>query len=62
MEYQGLSSGNVDRDAQPLRTMAQKRIPLVLAQTFDAVSQLCQCNIAFSSELTIVLVGDGSLF
>ena len=42
MEYQGLSSGNVDRDAQPLRTMAQKRIPLVLAQTFDAVSQVCQ--------------------
>jgi len=37
MEYQGLSSGNVDRDAQPLRTMVQKRIPLVVAQNFDAV-------------------------
>ncbi|KAG7528669.1 hypothetical protein FFLO_06000 [Filobasidium floriforme] len=50
MEYQGLSSGNVDRDAQPLRTMAHKRIPLVLAQTFDAAMGL------YSDSPTIVSV------
>lgn len=38
MEFQGLSTGNVDRDAQPLRFMAHRRIPLVVAQNFDAVS------------------------
>jgi hypothetical protein len=37
MEYQGLSSGDAEKDAQPLRFMAHEGIPLVLAQSFDSV-------------------------
>jgi aspartate aminotransferase len=38
MAFQGLSSGDVNRDAQPLRFMVHEGLPLVLAQSFDAVS------------------------
>ncbi|GFZ50063.1 hypothetical protein JCM24511_07816 [Saitozyma sp. JCM 24511] len=37
MAFQGLSSGDVNRDAQPLRFMVHEGLPLVLAQSFDAM-------------------------
>ncbi len=40
MEYQGLSSGDAEKDAQPLRFMAHEGMPLLLAQSFDSVSLL----------------------
>ncbi len=38
MEFQGLATGDPDKDAQPLRLLAHENVPLVLAQNFDAVS------------------------
>jgi len=38
MAYQGLSSGDPDRDAQPFRFMVHEGLPTVLVQSFDAVS------------------------
>lgn len=38
MASQGLASGNVNRDAQPLRFMIHEGVPVVLIQSFDAVS------------------------
>jgi hypothetical protein len=38
MGFQGLSTGDVNRDAQPLRFMIHEGVPVVLIQGFDAVS------------------------
>lgn len=38
MTSQGLSSGDVNRDAQPLRFMIHEGVPVVLVQSFDTVS------------------------
>ena len=38
MPDQGLGSGEPDRDAHPVRYMAHEGLPVVLVQTFDAVS------------------------
>ena len=38
MAFQGLASGDPAKDAQPLRQMAHDGLPVVLCQTFDAVS------------------------
>jgi hypothetical protein len=40
MTSQGLSSGDVNRDAQPLRFMIHEGVPVVLVQSFDTVSTL----------------------
>lgn len=37
MVFQGLSSGDVERDAQPLRSLVTIGLPVLLAQNFDAV-------------------------
>lgn len=37
LAFQGLTSGNVEKDAQPLRYMVHLGLPVVLAQSFDAV-------------------------
>lgn len=41
MAFQGLSSGDTNRDAQPLRFMVHEGLPVVLVQGFDAVSWNC---------------------
>jgi hypothetical protein len=38
MTSQGLASGDVNRDAQPLRFMIHEGVPVVLVQSFDTVS------------------------
>ena len=38
MAFQGLSSGDTNRDAQPARFMAHEGLPVVMVQSFDAVS------------------------
>lgn len=38
MAFQGLSSGDSNRDAQPLRFMIHEGLPVVLVQGFEAVS------------------------
>lgn len=38
LAFQGLSSGDTGRDAQPLRYMVHEGLPVVLVQSFDAVS------------------------
>lgn len=38
MASQGLASGDVNRDAQPLRFMIHEGVPVVLIQSFDSVS------------------------
>jgi len=38
MTSQGLASGDVNRDAQPLRFMVHEGVPVVLVQSFDTVS------------------------
>lgn len=40
MAFQGLSSGDTGRDAQPLRFMVHTGLPVVLVQTFDAMMGL----------------------
>jgi aspartate aminotransferase len=40
MAFQGLASGDVARDAQPLRFMVHEGLPVVLCQSFDAVSMI----------------------
>lgn len=40
MAFQGLSSGDVNRDAQPLRFMVHESVPVVLVQSFDAMMGL----------------------
>jgi aspartate aminotransferase len=37
MTSQGLASGDVNRDAQPLRFMIHEGVPVVLVQSFDSV-------------------------
>jgi hypothetical protein len=46
MTSQGLASGDVNRDAQPLRFMIHEGVPVVLVQSFDTVStvQLFLCT------------------
>lgn len=39
MASQGLASGDVNRDAQPLRFMIHEGVPVVLIQSFDSVSR-----------------------
>jgi len=38
MASQGLSSGDPNRDAQPVRFMVHEGLAVVLVQSFDAVS------------------------
>ena len=38
MAFQGLSSGDPNRDAQPMRFIVHEGLPVVLVQSFDAVS------------------------
>ena len=40
MTSQGLASGDVNRDAQPLRFMIHEGVPVVLVQSFDTVSSV----------------------
>lgn len=40
MAYQGLSSGDTNRDAQPLRFMVHEGLPVVLVQGFDSTMGL----------------------
>lgn len=40
MASQGLASGDVNRDAQPLRFMIHEGVPVVLIQSFDSVRKL----------------------
>jgi hypothetical protein len=43
---QGLASGDVNRDAQPLRFMIHEGVPVVLVQSFDAVSAVLRALFA----------------
>lgn len=43
MTSQGLASGDVNRDAQPLRFMIHEGVPVVLVQSFDTVSTVPAC-------------------
>lgn len=38
MAFQGLTTGDAGRDAQPLRFMVHENLPVVLVQSFEAVS------------------------
>lgn len=40
MASQGLATGDVDKDAQPLRFMIHEALPVVLVQSFDAMMGL----------------------
>lgn len=44
MAFQGLCSGDVNRDAQPLRFMVHEGLPVVLVQSFDTVSEEEECG------------------
>ena len=58
MAFQGLVSGDTARDAQPLRLMAHDGLPVVLCQTFDAVS----VAIRSGTLMPIYDVDDGAVF
>jgi aspartate/tyrosine/aromatic aminotransferase len=38
MAFQGLTTGDISKDAHPVRMLVQERQPIVLCQSFDAVS------------------------
>ena len=40
MASQGLATGDVDKDAQPLRFMIHEGLPVVLVQSFDLIMGL----------------------
>ncbi|KAL7424869.1 aspartate transaminase aat1 [Cryptotrichosporon argae] len=40
MAFQGLTSGDTNRDAQPVRFMVHESVPVVLAQSFEAMTGL----------------------
>lgn len=40
LAFQGLSSGNIDTDSQPIKFMVHEGLPVVVIQSFDAVSLL----------------------
>lgn len=51
MTSQGLASGDVNRDAQPLRFMIHEGVPVVLVQSFDTVSAVqVTLNIAHTAD------------
>ena len=53
MTSQGLASGDVNRDAQPLRFMIHEGVPVVLVQSFDTVSRFqlsCSISIADTTD------------
>ena len=57
--FQGLSSGDAHRDAQPLRYMVHEGLPVVLVQSFDAVSFASSTTV---QSLTCDFADDGYLF
>ncbi|KLT39975.1 PLP-dependent transferase [Cutaneotrichosporon oleaginosum] len=52
MAYQGLSSGDTNRDAQPLRYMVHEGLPVVLVQGFDSTMGLYADSPAIMSVAT----------
>ncbi|KAK4687119.1 hypothetical protein P7C73_g3003, partial [Tremellales sp. Uapishka_1] len=52
MSFQGLSSGDTNRDAQPLRFMVHEGLPVVLCQSFDAMMGLYADSPAIVSVVT----------